>query len=370
MKILLSLIKKEFLQIIRDPSSIMIAVILPLIMLIIFAYGINLDTNEVKIGLLNEGSDAQVYDLIKSLEDSKYLNVKHYFDKNIMENDMKDDKIAAMVTIPSNFAKDLYNDNNTAKMHVIIDASDPNKGLFAESYITSTVNLWLMKYLKNKGIEVKQPISIENYVWFNKELDSKDLILPSSIAMIMTLVGIVLTALVIAREWERGTIESLLTTKITKLQFLSAKFIAYYCLAIVSTLMCFVFCVVIFGTPFKGSFIAFMICSSFFITTSLGQGLIISSLSKNQFLASMTATSIAMLPAVMFSGMMFEISSMPWFIRLITVFVPAKYFVICIKSFFVAGNIWAVIIPQSIVLIIVSIILFIVLYACTSERLE
>lgn len=370
MKILISLIKKEFLQIMRDPSSILIAFVLPLMLLFIFAYGINMDTNEVKIGILNEGSDSQVYDLLKSLEYSKYLKIYRYLDKETIENAMKDDKISAMVVIPNNFAKDFYNENNTAKLHVMIDASDPNKGLFAENYITSAVNLWLKKYLKEKGINIKQLLDIESYVWFNKELDSRDLVLPSSIAMIMTLVGIVLTALVIAREWERGTMESLLTTKITKLQFLIAKFISYYCLAVISTLLCFVLCVGLFKTPFKGSFIMFMVSSSFFIMTSLGQGLIISALSKNQFLASMTASSVALLPAIMFSGMTFEISSMPWFIRMITVLVPAKYFVMCIKSLFVAGNVWAIIIPQTITLALISIILFVILYFCMSERLE
>jgi ABC-2 type transport system permease protein len=370
MKILISLIKKEFLQIIRDPSSILIAFILPIMLLFIFACGINLDTNEVKIGILNENSDLQIYDLLKSLENSKYLKISRYSDKKVMENTMKDDKISAMVVIPNNFAKDFYNENNIAKIHVIIDASDPNKGLFAENYITSAINLWLGRYLKEKGISTKQLLNIESYVWFNKELNSQDLVLPSSIAMIMTIVGIVLTALVIAREWERGTMESLLTTKITKLQFLTAKFISYYCLAIISTLLCFALCVGLFRTPFKGSFIMFMISSSFFIMTSLGQGLIISALSKNQFLASMAASSVALLPAVMFSGMMFEISSMPWFIRIITVLVPAKYFVMCIKSLFVAGNVWAIIIPQTIILALISIILFIILYFCMNERLE
>ena len=189
------------------------------------------------------------------------------------------------------------------------------------------------------GQDTVSEIIIESQSWYNPELKSRYFILPSSIAIIMTLIGMLLTALVIAREWERGTMEALLTTKASKLQIISAKYIAYYCLAIISADFCTFLSVVVFDVPFRGSYLIYLLTASLFLLPSLGMGFIISTIAKNQFLAAVTAAMFGFLPAIMLSGGLFEIASMPSSIRAITYIIPATYFIPIIKNLFMVGNI-------------------------------
>lgn len=364
-----SLIYKEYVQIIRDPSSILIAFVLPLMLMFLFAYAINFDNNQIKVGLLFEGYRNQVNDLITTMENTSYIVVRQFEDRKSMERALTNSEIKAMVIVPNDFAKNI-SANIPAKIQLLIDGTDPNMSTFVEGYISGAVSKWLQIEGINKGNDISSNIDIQSYVWFNPDLKSRNLILPGSIANIMTLVGMMLTALVIVREWERGTMEALLTTKIKKMDIILSKFVAYYCLAMVSTILCSFLCIVIFKVPFHGSYIVYFITSSLFIFTSLGQGLLISTTSKSQFLASMTVSNVGFTPANMLSGMMFEISSMPKIVQFISLFVPARYFTTCIVNLFNAGNIWSVLLEQSAFLAIVSILLFILVYKKTKTRLE
>lgn len=370
LKIFNSLVKKEVKQIVRDPSNVLVAFLLPLVMMLIFGYAINLDTNTVKIGVLVDGYKDQVKNLVDSFKSTEYLNTTEYYSRKEMEKDIISGKIKAMVIIPSNFAKNLYSGTNTAQIQLLIDGSDPNTSTFIEGYIAGTVNNWLTISEIEKGQTAKSLLNIQNSVWFNPELKSINFILPSSISMIITLVGMMLTALVIAREWERGTMESLLTTEISKLDIILSKFVAYYGLTMLSVLFCSFMCIVWFKIPFHGSYLVYFITASLFAFTSLGQGLLVSTLCKNQFLASITVAMVGLLPATMLSGTMFEISSMPKIIQLISYIVPARYFSACIRNLFNAGNIWSVLMTQSLFMIVFSIVIFFFIYKKTQTRLE
>lgn len=367
--ILKSLIHKEYLQIIRDPSSILIAFILPLILLLLFAYAINLDNNQIKIGLLLDGSKNQVNDLITSFENTDFLKVLNFNDRKNMERALVNSEIKAMVIIPNDFGKNIQN-RVSASLQLIIDGADPNISIFVEGYVGGVIAKWQQIKGIESGINLGQNVDIQSYVWFNPELKSRNLILPSSIATVMTLVGMLLTALVVAREWERGTMESLLATKVKKLDIILSKYIAYYCLAMVSTVFCSFLCIVFFKITFYGSYIVYFITSSLFIFTSLGQGLLISTVSENQFAASMAVSNFGFMPANMLSGMIFEISSMPKLVQFFSLFVPARYFTTCIINLFNAGNIWSVLLVQSLFLFAVSVLLFILVYKKTKTRLE
>lgn len=367
--ILKSLIYKEYVQIIRDPSSILIAFVLPLMLMFLFAYAINFDNNQIKVGLLFDGYRNQVNDLITTMENTSYIVVRRFEDRKSMEKALKNSEIKAMMIVPNDFAQNVKA-NIPAKIQLLIDGTDPNMSTFVEGYISGAISKWLEIEGINSGNNKLANIDIQSYVWFNPDLKSRNLILPGSIANIMTLVGMMLTALVVVREWERGTMEALLTTKIKKMDIILSKFIAYYCLAMVSTILCSFLCIVVFKVPFHGSYLVYFITSSLFIFTSLGQGLLISTTSKSQFLASMTVSNVGFTPANMLSGMMFEISSMPKIVQFISLFVPARYFTTCIVNLFNAGNIWSVLIKQSAFLAIVSIILFVLVYKKTKTRLE
>ena len=369
-KRLQSLIKKEIYQIFRDSSNIMIAFLLPLMLMLIFAYAVNLDNNTIKIGLLVDGYRDKNINLIDSFKSTKFLDVTEYYSRQKMERDIIAGKIKAMVIIPNDFAKNFYNSQNTSNIQLLIDGSDPNISTFVEGYVNGVIFNWSKIFKIENGQNTKSLLDIKTSVWFNPELKSINFILPSSIATIMTIVGMILTALVIAKEWERGTMESLLTTKVTKMEILLSKYIAYYLLTLLSAIFCSFLCIVWFKVPFNGSYIIYFITSSLFIFTSLGQGLLISTLCKNQFLASVTASVFGLLPATLLSGMVFEISSMPRIVQFITYFIPARYFSVCIRNLFNAGNIWSVLITQSLFMLFFGIIVFLLIYNKTKTRLE
>ena len=261
MKIICSLVKKEFLQIIRDPSSILIAFILPFILLLIFATAINLDNNNINTGLLIEGYTSEMNDLVASFENTKYLNVTRFNSRSEMIQALMQDKIKAMIIFPNNFSKALRNNDYSASVQLITDATDPNIATFVSNYVQGTILNWTKIYGNEKSVHVPTLINIEPIIWFNPELESRNFILPGSIAVIMTLVGMILTALVIAREWERGTMEALLTTQATKFDFLIAKYIAYYGLAMCSTIFCtFLYVQLILTNSFRTRLLCFYLC--------------------------------------------------------------------------------------------------------------
>ncbi len=370
MSILISLIKKEFYQIVRDPSSVLISVVMPLLLLFIFGYGVNLDNNKIRIGLYTENNDKEITDIVSSFENTKFLDVVRFSNRKDMADGLVAGKIRGMVIFPSDFAKNFNNPDKTASIEVVTDGSETNTAIFVQNYITAVVGNWQKIYATEKGIPQGALIDVESRIWFNPELKSRYILLPTSISIIMTLIGMILTALVVAREWERGTMEALLTTKATRLDIILGKYIPYYVLGMFSTIFCFVICTVIFGVPFRGSFILYFITSSFFLLTSLGQGLLISTLTKNQFLACITAASIGFMPATMFSGAMYEISSMPPILRIFTYIVPARYYTVCVSDLFLAGNTLKLLFKQSLYLMACSSILFGIIYHKTNKRLE
>ena len=369
MKLIAALVKKEFFQIIRDPSSILIAFVLPLILLTIFAYAINLDNNQIKMGLVIEGEQYQVNEFLSGFEGTRYLNLTRYPDRPAATQALVRGDIKAAIILPNHFAQNLMG-TQSAAVQVLTDATDPNVALFIASYMQGILSNWQEIMLQSNAANGTLNLTIEPVVWFNPELKSQYFILPGSIAIIMSLVGMILTALVIAREWERGTMEALLTTRATKMDIILAKYISYYLLAMASTLFCSFLCIVVFGVPFRGSFLVYLVVSSLFILTALGQGFIVSTLSKNQFLASIMAAAFGFLPAVILSGFLFEIASMPLMIQWISYLIPARYFVPQISNLYLAGNIWSILLVQSFFLICFALFLFMIVYRVTKERLE
>lgn len=369
MRILKALVYKEFLQIIRDPSSILIAFILPFILITIFATAINLDNNAIETGLVIEGDHNQANDIISAFDGSRYLTITRYDNRQEAEKSLIRGDVRALLVLPNNFAKALVGEQE-AVVQVITDASDPNIALFTAAYAQGAIATAQKMQMEEYASEKPVGIQIEAVSWYNPELKSRYFILPNSIAIIMTLIGMLLTALVIAREWERGTMESLLTTKASKLQIISAKYISYYCLAILSAIFCTFLSVVVFDVPFRGSLTVYFITSSLFLFVSIGMGCLISTLTRNQFLASVAAAMFGFLPAVILSGGLFEISSMPHIIQIMTNIIPATHFVPIIKNLFMAGNIWPIIFTESLNLLIFGLIMFALLYHVTKERLE
>ncbi|HIT55812.1 TPA: ABC transporter permease [Candidatus Galligastranaerophilus intestinigallinarum] len=363
-------VKKEFKQIIRDISSILIAFILPLILLFLFGFGVNFDTNTVKIGIVDQSNSVESRNFIQSLKNTKYLDTSFYKTTNEAEKFLIGGKIRSYVVIPVNYEIELKKKLNP-KIQIITDGTEPNTAKFASTYIQGAYFSNLQYENSRKGnLEKTKTISAINRSWYNPALKSTYFILPGSLAIIMTMTGTILTALVIAREWERGTMEAILTTNITKGEFILAKYIAYFVLGFLSILFCLFLIIVVFKVPFRGSYIALFITSSLFMLTGLGVGLLISTTFKDQFTSSQIAGTIGFMPSMMLSGLIYEIDSMPFLIRTISNVIPAKYYVSAATSLFLSGTILKIIIFNSIYMLIFATLTAILIYKNTTERLE
>ncbi len=368
MKILLALIKKEIKQILRDPSSIIIAFVLPFISIMIYMYGINLDSVKVTMGIKNDDPTPEVATLVKSFGHSKYVNSIYFDNIKDIEAAITRSKIKGAVIIPNDFSTKLARGQN-ADLLVITDGSEVNTANYVQSYATAIANNWLIssKYASS----VNQPaINAEIRTWYNPDLNSHYFIVPGSIAITMTLIGILLTSLVVAREWERGTMEAMLSTSVKTIHIVLGKYIPYFILGMLSLAFNIFLCVVIFQIPFRGNYLVLLLVSGLFLFTSLGIGLNVSSVLKNQFLASMVAMSVGFMPALMLSGLMFPINSMPVFFQHLTRILPPRYYVSFIESEFMAGTVPEIVIANAIYLTILGLILFAAVYKNTSTRLE
>ena len=368
MKILLALIKKEIKQILRDPSSIIIAFVLPLISILIYMYGINLDSVRVTMGIKNDDPTPEVATLVKSYGHSKYVNSIYFDNVKDIETAIARSKVKGAVIIPNDFSTKLAR-GQSADLLVITDGSEVNTANYVQNYALAIANNWLAtsKYANSS----KQPaVNTEVRTWYNPDLNSHYFIVPGSIAITMTLIGILLTSLVVAREWERGTMEAMLSTSVKTIHIVLGKYIPYFILGMLSLTFNIFLCIVIFQIPFRGNYFVLLLVSSLFLFTSLGIGLNVSSVLKNQFLASMVAMSVGFMPALMLSGLMFPINSMPVFFQHLTRILPPRYYVSFIQSEFMAGTVPEIVTANAIYLTILGLILFAAVYKNTSMRLE
>ena len=368
MKILLALIKKEIKQIMRDPSSIIIAFVLPLISILIYMYGINLDSVRVTMGIKNDDSNPETATLIKSFGHSKYVNSIYFDNIEDIKTAIARSKIKGAVIIPNDFSTKLAR-GQSADLLIITDGSEVNTANYVQNYAVSIANSWLMTS-KYAGLTPRPVINTEVRTWYNPDLNSHYFIVPGSIAITMTLIGILLTSLVVAREWERGTMEAMLSTSVKAIHIVLGKYIPYFILGILSLAFNIFLCIVIFNIPFRGNYFILFLVSSLFLFTSLGIGLNISSLLKNQFLASMVAMSAGFLPALMLSGLMFPINSMPVFFQYLTRILPPRYYVSFVESEFMAGGVNSIRLENAIYLTILGLLFFMAVYKNTSMRLE
>lgn len=371
MRRLIALIRKEFLQMVRDPSALLIAIVLPLILLFIFGYGVNLDSNRVRIGLVLEDRTPDIVSLVTAFTNSRFLDVSMGYDRREFEEDLVAGRLRGIVVIPRDFAPMAARGQESANLQVIADGSEPNTASFVQGYVENVVDTWLLHRIEDQGTETQGPtINVVSRFWYNPELKSINFLIPGSIAIIMTLIGALLTSLVIAREWERGTMEALMATPVTTTEIILGKLIPYFLLGLASMALCWCIGIFYYDVPFRGSFLALVVVTALFLLCALGQGLLISTVTKDQFLASQAAIISAYLPAFMLSGFIFEISSMPKPIQALTHIFAARYFVTSLQTLFLAGNVWPLLITCMIAMSIIGSFFYVLIVLKTSSRID
>ena len=358
---------KETKQIVRDPSSALIAVLIPLMLLFIFGYGINLDSSKLRLGILMEQQSQPARELVDTFTGSPFVDATISDNRKALIDKMQAGEIRGIVVIPVNFSAQLLQPEGHAAIQIITDGSEPNTANFVQAYTKGVWQIWQQQQGENRANAVSPLIELNMRYWFNEAAISQHFIIPGAISIIITVVGAILTSLVVAREWERGTMEALLSTQITRTELLLSKLLPYQVLGTFVMVLCMVVTTLVLGVPYRGSLLVLFVITSLYLATALGMGLLISTITRNQFNAAMVALNAAFLPAIMLSGFIFEIDSMPAIIQWVTYFIPARYFVSSLQTLFLAGDIYWVLLVDFL-LLIASAILFIGLTALKTRR--
>lgn len=336
---------KELRQIVRDPSTWAIAFVLPVLLLYLFGYAINLDSARANIGVALLDDSEPAHSLAAAYANSPHFAVRQERAVAPLRDAMVADEIRAIVVIPDGFGAGMARGNPPA-VQIIADGSQPNQASLNAAYAEGLRQTWIQSRAADAGPTMAPPIAVNTRVWFNPGLNSRWFLIPGAIAIVMTLIGSLLTSLVIAREWERGTMEAMMATPMQMGEFLASKTLPYFLLALVSMALCTVLAAIQFGVPLRGSVFALLLISSTYLLPALGQGLWISAATKSQFVASQLALIVSFLPTFLLSGFLYEISSMPFPIRIITMVVPARYLISSLQTVFLAGDVWSLILPN------------------------
>lgn len=364
-----AMLVKETLQILRDPSTFLIAFVLPLVLLFLFGYGVSLDTTQIRVGLALQDSSAPAQSLATAYERSRWFEVTGRRDVESLKPELVAGRIRGIIVIPADFGRRLAATGDPAAIQVITDGSLPNTAGFVASYAEGVRAAWAAGMAEERGTRPQAPITLLQRFWFNPELASRFFLIPGSIAIVMTMVGTLLTALVVAREWERGTMEAIMATPIGMGEFLATKVIPYFVLGLGSMTLCTLVAIFAFGVPFRGSPLALLAIATAFLMPALGQGLLISAATKNQFVASQVALLSAFLPAMLLSGFLFEIASMPKIIQAITYLVPARYVIPPLQTVFMVGDLWGLFLRNIAVMLGFGALFFLLAMRATRRRI-
>lgn len=367
---LAALVRKEAAQILRDPSTFLIAFVLPMILLFLFGYAVSLDSTRTRVGLVLEDSSAPALRLAQAYRSSRYFEVTEARTVAEVRDKLVDGELRALIVIPQDFGAGIKR-GKMPPIQIVTDGSQPNTANFAAAYGEGVRASWAAAegLERNPGAR-EPPVTISARYWYNPELKSRFFLVPGSIANVMTMVGTLLTALVVAREWERGTMEAMMATPISMAEFIASKVIPYFFLAQASMTLCAVIGVWIFGVPFRGSIFALYAISSAFLMPALGLGLFISAATKNQFVASQVALLSAFLPTFLLSGFIFEIGSMPWPIQALTYIVPARYLIPSLETVFLAGDQWGLLLPNIGIMLVFGMVFFTLSFRVTRRSLD
>ena len=338
------LLRKEFLQIGRDPSSIAIAFLLPAVLLLIFGYGVSLDARNVPVALVVEQPSTDTSGFTSRFAQSPYFRPQQFATIQRADRAMAAREVQGIVWLRADFARQLA--MGGAPIGVIVNGVDANDARIIEGYVQQIWAGWIAARDQALGLPSPIPIAVQQRIWFNPSVSSRDYLVPGLIAIIMTLTGALLTAMVIAREWERGTMEALMVTRVTIREILLAKLVPYFLLGMGGMAASGAMAVWLFGVPLRGSLLLLAAASALFLLAALGMGLLISSVARSQFVAGQIAIIAAFLPAFILSGFLFDIGSMPAAIQAITHVIAARYFVAILQTIFLAGDVWSVIWPN------------------------
>jgi ABC-2 type transport system permease protein len=340
---------KEWAQIWLDPSTFGLVVLMPLILMFLFGSAVSLDVHGTRTGVLDQDHTRLSREFIASLSHNSYFTIEEGRSIAELETGLETGDLRGIVVIPDGFEQGLAR-LEPIDIQLITDGSQVNTATFLTGHLRGALKEWVEAEADELDIPVTPVLKILPRYTYNPGLESRFMLVPGAIGIVMAMIGSLLTALIMAREYERGTMEGLLSTPISIPSLVLSKLLPYYVLGLASTAICVVVAVYGYGLPFRGSLLALFLIASAFLAAVLGQGLLISAGTKNQFVSTQFALLSGFLPSLLLSGFLFEIDSMPVAIQWLTYIVPARYLIPPLQSVFLVGDVWPLFLPNILVL--------------------
>jgi ABC-2 type transport system permease protein len=367
--------RKEVIQIRRDPSSLLIILLMPLIQLFIFGYAVNLDIKHIPLCVYDRDGTQTSQDLLKHFQATEYFHIVRVAQsyREIVQH-IDDGTCTVAVVVPARFSELLRSSGKTS-VQALLDASDNNTAGIGMGYVQGIVQGYSARvqanWIERRGLPAGPPnVIFQTRTWFNENLESMANFVPGVVALVMAVIGAFLTSLTIAREWERGTMEQLISTPVGKLEIQIGKLVPYFAIGMADTALCAAAAIWWFGVPFRGSWLVFFGCSMLFLITVLSLGYFISVIGKSQLAASQMALLATFLPAFLLSGFIFPIDQMPVVVQWITRVLPARYYVSILRNVFLKGTAVQVMAGQLIALAVIALGLIVLSTRVFHKRLE
>jgi ABC-2 type transport system permease protein len=337
----------------------MVGLFLPVILILIFGYGLSFDIRNAPVAIVADDTSPIAQDVISGFDLSPYFSVIRPASLHAAQQLMLKRKIDAIVYLQSDFSRQLAAGN--AVIQVLANGVDANRARVLQAFAQGAIGQWSIKRAAagdTAALSVPA-VSVETRLWYNEANNSTYFLVPGLIVLIMTLNGALLTSLVMAREWERGTLESLFVTPVSSSEIVISKLIPYFGVGLAGLAMCLLAGKFLFGVPIRGSLLLIILISMLYLLVSLSLGLLISAATKNQFLASQLALVLSFLPALMLSGFIFDLHSVPAIVRAISRVLPATYYVEVLQTLFLAGDVWGIVMKDTAVLTIFAVVLLV-----------
>jgi len=333
---LLAIARKELIQLRRDPRSLLLAFLLPVMLLVLFGYAITWDITDISTAVVDHDRSPSSRDLIRTFGASGYFRIARQLERASEVGPLFDSGTAQIaIVIPPRFAADL-GAGRPAPLQLLVDGADANTATIAIAYSRAVIQSWAVR-AGPSGSRLPVPVQTQSRVWYNEELVSRNMIVPGLVVTIMAVLAALLTSLTIAREWERGTMEQLASTPVSRLEVVIGKLLPYLGIGMVDVFVVSILGIILFGVPFRGSVLLLAGGSLMFLTGALGFGIFISAVARSQLLASQMGMLLTYLPTVLLSGFMFSIDAMPIPLQVVSFLVPARYFLVVTRGIFLKG---------------------------------
>ncbi|MGA3157287.1 MAG: ABC transporter permease [Steroidobacteraceae bacterium] len=362
-----ALTRKETRQILRDPSSIAIGIVFPLMLILLFGYGLSLDVTKMTVAALDNDDSADSAALIGTFRLSPYFLVVPVHSLSEATTLVLNRKADGLLQIPADFSRRWH--SGSSDVQIIVNGTDANQARIMQAYAGGPIAEWSAQQPSLAGAASGGQVTVDSRMWFNEANDSHFFLVPGLIVLVMTIIGAFLTAMVVAREWERGTLEALFVTPMRPGEFLVSKIVPYFVLGMIGFVLCILAGQFLFHVPLRGTLALLFLASMTYLVVALGIGLLVSTLVKSQFLASQLAMTLTFLPAMMLSGFIYDLRSMPVVIRAITYALPARYAVTLLQTLYLAGDVPSVIWWNGGILVAMAVALIIATRLVTHKRL-